>query len=90
MTFEFLISCQMMAYSDIDDIAQFLGDTLREILDYHQIYFDDGMIEMRHKRLVSEASAGNGNTLIGFAVELPQRYCWRGKCNRRLRQRFAV
>ena len=72
MRFEFLVSCHMMPYNDVEDVRQFLAGVLTATLDYSQIDFDDGMIQVRNKCAVSGAPADGDNTLIGFTLELPE------------------
>ena len=76
MTFEFLIACHMTPDSDIsfviEDIRQFLADTLAEILYHSQNDFDIGVIQIRHVRNVNQSQDMDGNILIGFAFELPE------------------
>ncbi len=72
MTFEFLIACNIPLYNDIEDAREFLADVLNQVLDYSQIDFDDSMIQIRNQRPVNGGPADDGNTLIGFTLELPE------------------
>ncbi len=72
MTFEFLIAWHMTSDSDIEDMRRFLAEILASILDYYQNDFDDDMIQIHHRRPFDQAPADSGNTLIGFALELPK------------------
>ena len=71
MTFEFLITCDMTADSDIADVEEFLVSILTEILDDTENDFEDSMLQIHHIRRVNDSQSVSRNALIGFALDLP-------------------
>lgn len=65
MTFEFLITCNKTTGNDIRQvIIQSLSQASND--------FDEDMIKVRHKRTVNDVSSNRGNTIVGFALDLPE------------------
>ena len=65
MIFEFLITCDKTPETDIRQI-------IAESLTQASSDFDESMVQVRHERSVSDASGDNGNTIVGFTLDLPE------------------
>ena len=75
MTFEFLVACLMGADNDLEDIRELLAKTLRETYESvgsYQNQFEEAFLYIRYTRQVVQTAGERGNTLLGFALEIPE------------------
>lgn len=71
MTFEFLIACNAGPEGSVEGIRQVLVELLTRALGDTGAEFDPSMLQVSHIRRVDGATGNNGDTLVGFAIELP-------------------
>ena len=71
MTFEFLIACYTGPEGSVAGVMQVLVELLTKALNDTGAEFDPGMLQISHIRRVDGTSGDNGDTLVGFAIELP-------------------
>ncbi len=72
MIFEFLIVCNAPPDQEIASVNQYLLEVLTNALDASGSSDDEVTIQNRVVRAVDNAELGNGNTLLGFDLDLPE------------------
>ena len=77
MKFEFLIVCDMALEQGINAIHTHLINALAQMLEDNQNYIDrsvvDNMVHINYQRQVSINTSSAGNTIIGVALDLPDK-----------------
>lgn len=71
MTFEFLIACDAGPEGSVAGVKQALAELLTRALNDTGAEYDPSMLQISHIRRVDGATGDNGDTLVGFAIELP-------------------
>ncbi len=71
MTFEFLIACEAGPEGSVAGVRQALVELLTRALNDTGAEYDPSMLQISHIRHVEGATGDNGDTLVGFAIELP-------------------
>lgn len=72
MIFEFLIACNATPEQGVASVSRYLLEVLTNALDASGSNDDEVIIQNRVVRSVDNAEFGNGNTLLGFDLDLPE------------------
>lgn len=72
MIFEFLIACNATPEQGVARVNRHLLEVLTDALDASGSNDDEVIIQNRVVRAVDNAEFGNGNTLLGFDLDLPE------------------
>ena len=72
MIFEFLIACNATPEQGVASVSRYLLEVLTNALDASGSNDDEVIIQNRVVRAVDNAESGNGNTLLGFDLDLPE------------------